>query len=192
MLKIAHRVNTIEGLKQIVPEYGVEVDIRADGDRLILNHEPFVGGEDFGEYLESYEHAFIILNIKESGIEDRVIKLMIQKGIEDYFLLDVEFPYIFQAIQKNVKKVAVRYSEAEPIEQTLVLKDKVDWVWIDTNTKFPIDEKVKEQLQGFKTCLVSPDRWGRPEDIEVYKNKIKDLDFKLDAVMVGKEYISNW
>lgn len=192
MLKIIHRVNTVAALKQIPPQYGVEVDIRADGNRLVLHHDPFLGGEDFVAYLKEYRQAFIVLNIKEVGIERRVIEMVEARGIKDYFLLDVEFPYIFQATRAGKQKIAVRYSEAEPIAQALALKDLVEWVWIDTNTKLPLDKKVVQELRGFKTCLVSPDRWGRAKDISDYKNKVKDLGFKLEAVMVGIEHVDKW
>jgi hypothetical protein len=38
---IAHRINTIEELKQIPKEYGVELDLRDFRDGLILQHDPF-------------------------------------------------------------------------------------------------------------------------------------------------------
>ena len=106
----------------------------------------------------------------------------------------MEFPYLYRATRKEEKKqISVRYSEAEPIEFALAQKGFLDWVWIDTNTVLPISQENKDLLsQNFKTCLVSPDRWGRPEDIEKYKKQITDLNFKLDAVMVGAEYVDNW
>lgn len=194
---IIHRINTIDKLQTIPPECGVEVDVRADGDRLILSHEPFHGGNDLGQYLQAYHHSFIIFNIKEAGIENRVIELAKQYEIDDYFLLDIEFPFIFKgAFGPGVpglrKRMAIRYSEAEPVEQALFLKGKCDWVWIDTNTTLPLAKKVVEQLKGFKTCLVSPDRWGRPADIVPYRRQMEKLNFQLDAVMVGWEYVSEW
>jgi len=51
---IAHRINTIEELGKIPREYGVELDLRDFGDRLILQHDPFKDGEDFEEYLKHY------------------------------------------------------------------------------------------------------------------------------------------
>lgn len=202
MVKIAHRINTISGLRNIGQEYGVEIDLRADGKRIVLNHETFLGGEDFGEYLQVYRQAFLVLNIKEAGIEKQVIEMVESRGITDYFLLDVEFPYIYRATHPAEArsatpvlppaKIAVRYSEAEPIEQALALKGLVEWAWIDTNTTLPLDKKLAENLRGFKTCLVSPDRWGRPEDISKYKQKIGELDFQLDAVMVDAQYFDRW
>ena len=192
MLKIAHGINTIKQLKNIPLEYGVEIDLRADGGRIILHHEPFAGGEDFTEYLTAYKQAFIVLNIKEAGIEERVIEIMEARGLADYFLLDVEFPYLYKATRAGFKKIAVRYSEAEPIEQALALRDRVEWVWIDTNTDLPLNKKVVEQLRGFKTCLVSPDRWGRPEDIVPYRKRMEELGFLPDAVMADLTYLKQW
>ena len=48
---IAHQINTIEELKCVPKEYGIEVDLRDYGDRLILQHDPFKDGENFEEYL---------------------------------------------------------------------------------------------------------------------------------------------
>jgi hypothetical protein len=36
---IAHRINTIKELKEIPKNYGVELDLRDFGNRLILQHE---------------------------------------------------------------------------------------------------------------------------------------------------------
>ena len=62
---------------------------------LYLNHDPGTG-EDLEKYLQHFQHRFIIFNIKEAGIEQRCLDLAAKYGInpENYFLLDVEFPYL--------------------------------------------------------------------------------------------------
>jgi hypothetical protein len=193
MIYCIHRVNKIETLKKIGPHFGVEVDIRAKGPQLIMNHDPHVDGDDFREYMKAYRHRFIILNIKEAGIEEEVIGIMKEHGIEDYFLLDVEYPFVYRATRKlGFKKIAVRYSEAEPIEFTLAHRGLVDWVWIDTNTKLPLDESAVAQLKGFSLALVSPDRWGRPQDIPAYKAEIARLGACMDIVMVEESCVGHW
>ena len=200
MVIIAHRINTIAGLKQIPEKYGVEIDLRGYGNRLLLNHDPIDNQEKYDEldeYLKHFNHAFIIFDIKEAGYEDRIIELAKKHRIEDYFLLDVEFPYLYRATRKDhFRKIAVRYSEAEPIEateaQTANGKPLLDWVWIDTNTVLPLNRDVVERLKPFRTCLVCPDRWGRKGDIRSYIEKIKGLGFKLDAVMTDKSLIEVW
>ena len=74
MISILHRVNTIENLKKSDKNCGVELDLRCFNNNIILAHEPFKNGDSFDDYLESYDHKLLVLNIKESGIEDLVIK----------------------------------------------------------------------------------------------------------------------
>lgn len=200
-----HRVNTIEGLAKVPDGTGVEIDIRGYGEKMLLNHDPVLGAEahdDLESYLQEASNKadfFFVFNMKEAGYEQRVIDLAKKYAISSdrYFLLDVEFPYLYRATRKEgVRQIAVRYSEAEPIEavEAQMTEDGplLDWVWIDTNTTLPLDAHVVERLKPFKTCLVSPDRWGRPEDIESYAAKIKELGMRLDAVMTGAEYADTW
>ena len=50
-------------------------------------------------------------------------------------------------------------------------KGLVDWVWIDTFTKLPLNQNAIKILKNFKTCLVCPDRWERQEDIALSLQK---------------------
>lgn len=200
MQLIVHRVNTTERLKSTPTNYGVEVDIRGNNGRMLLSHDPIVLDGKYDElenYLTEFRHSFIIFNIKEAGYEDRVISLAHKFGIDNYFLLDVEFPYVYQATRnKGIRKIAVRYSEAEPLElaeaQHVDGVPLIDWIWIDTNMILPLDEQIVARLKKYKTCLVCPERWGRPEDISRYKNIMKELNFTPDAVMTAENYLSEW
>ena len=200
MIKIIHRINTIKKLKKIPEKYGIEIDVRGFGDKIFLNHDPIEPGKDYdelGEYLDNFNHKFIIFNIKEAGYEKRVIQLAKERGIEDYFLLDVEFPFLYSATRnEGFRKIAVRFSEAEPIEAVLAQEKEgvplVEWVWIDTNTKLPLNKENIKILKDFKTCLVCPERWGRSEDIKEYKKKIEDMGFELTAVMTTHDHIREW
>lgn len=170
---IIHRINTIKELKQIPKEYGCEIDIRTDGSRLILNHDPFTSGDFLTDYLDEYNHGTLVLNIKESGIEDIVLEEVKKRDIKSYFLLDVEFPYLFSASERGEKNISVRFSEKEPIENVSLLKDKVDWVWVDTITKSPINEDSIKILRNFNICLVCPSRWHRTYDIKPFIADLK-------------------
>ncbi|MCK9351764.1 MAG: hypothetical protein M0P76_03165 [Candidatus Pacebacteria bacterium] len=197
---IIHRINKISEMAMVPKKYGVEIDIRGYGDKMFLNHEPIDDPKKYDEleeYLKNFKHAFIIFNLKEAGYEERVIALAKKYGIKKYFLLDVEFPYLYRATRKDrFRKIAVRYSEAEPIESVLAQyqngKPLLDWVWIDTNTNLPLSKKIKDKLKDFQTCLVCPDRWGRPEDIAVYAEKMRKMNFHLDAVMTALRYAETW
>lgn len=174
MLIVEHRKNTIGELRAVPLHHGVEIDIRSDGENLILHHDPFCKGTNFEEWLEYFNHRFIILNVKEEGIEGRIQELLDKRNIKDYFYLDLSFPFLIKIMKKGQKNIAVRFSEYESIETCLTLAGKVDWVWVDCITKFPLTEDNYMRLsEHFRICLVSPELLGRPrEEIQEIKKKI--------------------
>ena len=189
---VIHRVNKVKNLMEIPKNYGCEIDIRAQGSKLILHHDPYANGDFLDDYLDAYQHGLLVLNIKEAGIESDVLNAVRSRGIDRYFLLDVEFPYIYRASRAGERAIAIRYSEDEPIELVKNYASNVDWVWIDTNTMLPLTPKVVNQLKGLKTCLVCPERWGRPDDILAYRQKMKALNFMPTAVMTHKDLVHKW
>ena len=189
---IIHRVNKIKDLKKISSNFGVEIDIRANGSNLILNHEPFNPGDKLKNYLENYKHKTLVLNLKEAGIEKEVLSLVEKYSIKSYFLLDVEMPYMFSATKRGQKNIAVRFSEYEDINSTKYFNGKLNWVWIDTVTKLPINKTNMNILSKFKSCIVCPERWGRKQDIKIYKNKLIKLKFKPTSVMTSLKCVKEW
>ncbi len=183
---ISHRRNTVPELQSTDPKYGIEVDIRSEGERLIIHHDPCVHGGDFEEWLESYHHGTLILNVKEEGLEARLIALMQSKGITDYFFLDQSFPFLVKWSKAGERRCAVRVSEFESIETALTLAGKVDWVWVDCFTRFPLTGTDAERLKdaGFKLCLVSPELQGRDAEVEIPQMAalLKERDITADAV----------
>ncbi len=187
MHRILHRVNTKDDLLKIPKEFGVEVDIRTKGNQLIMHHDPFKDGEDFEDWLEVYQHGILILNVKEEGLEDRLIELMGKYNIDDYFFLDQSFPFLIKTAKNNEKRCAVRVSEFESIDTVITLANKVDWVWVDCFTHFPLTTDQAEKLQTelkFKLCFVSPELQGRTEieHVKEFIQGIKLLGIKGDAV----------
>jgi hypothetical protein len=189
---VIHRANKVQSLKEIPKKYGCEIDIRAQGSKLILHHDPFANGDFLDDYLDVYQHGLLVLNIKEAGIESDVLKAVRSRGINKHFLLDVEFPYIYRASRAGERAIAIRYSEDEPIELVNNYAAMVDWVWIDTNTILPLNPEIVHQLKGMSTCLVCPERWGRPGDILVYRQQMKALDFMPTAVMTHIDLVHKW
>jgi hypothetical protein len=189
---VIHRVNTIAALKLIPNHYGCEIDIRANGSQLILNHEPFQTGDLLFDYLDEYKHGLLVLNIKEAGIENSVLSEVRKRGISKMFLLDVEFPYIYRATRQGERSIAIRYSEDECIDSVKKYKSMVDWVWIDTNTQLPLNPETVTELKGIKTCLVCPERWGRPNDIITYRERMEKYLFEPTAVMTSHLYLNHW
>ena len=191
---IAHRINTIQELKKIPKEYGVELDLRDFGDRLILQHDPFIDGEDFSEYLKNYEHGTMILNIKSERIERKVLGLMQKYNIKDYFFLDSSFPMIYSLSESGEKNIALRFSEFEGIDTILNMKDKIDWIWVDCFSKLPIENENYNLLKqhGFNFCLVSPELQGQDEKLEEYKKYLKDENIIFDAICTKIDNVRRW
>ena len=189
---IIHRVNSIKKLKEIPRNYGIEIDLRTKGSKIILNHNPFKNGVEFTKFLSKYKHGTLILNIKESGIENRVLEILKKKKIYKYFFLDVEMPFICKNKKKINKNFAVRYSEYEDIETVKNFTNNVGWIWIDTFKKLPINKNNIKLLKKFKTCLVCPERWGRPKDIKKYYAKLKSLNYFPDSIMTSFKCLKKW
>jgi hypothetical protein len=189
---IAHRLNKISEIKKLSKKYGAEIDLRSSGSKIILHHDPYKKGEKLENYLSNYNHGTLILNIKESGIEKDAIKIIKKFDIKNYFLLDVEMPFICTNTKKINQNVSIRYSEYEPIETVNKFVKNIGWVWIDTFKTLPLSSRVNKTLNKFRTCLVCPERWGRPKDIVKYYIKMKKLNFFPNSIMTSKKYFKVW
>lgn len=160
---IHHRLNSTDDLIATDLKYGVEVDIRSYGSELIVHHEPFCNGVLVTDWIEHYKHGTLILNVKEEGLEKRLIELMDARGITNYFFLDQSFPFLVKWAKLGERRCALRVSEYESVETALNLAGLITWVWLDCFTRFPIDCSEYKALKhaGFKLCLVSPELQGR-------------------------------
>ena len=182
---ISHRVNTVEELRKVRSQDGVEIDIRSYGESLILAHDPYVDGENFEDWLKEYNHGTLILNVKCERIELRVLEVLKKYSVSNYFFLDSTIPMINLLVQKySERKVAIRFSEFEPIEVLAPFQGLVDWVWVDCFTKLELTKEIEEKIHemGFKICLVSPELQGRDAEIEKYRDYLKSNNITLDAV----------
>ena len=161
MLIIQHRINTTQDLSKVPPDRGVELDLREDGSRLVLQHDPCRGGEDFENYLKHYKHAFMVVNIKSEGLEELALPLLRKYAVKDYFFLDLSLPALVRCMRAKQKNIAVRFSEYESFEQCLTFKDKAKWVWVDCFHGVPYGLRDYSHLaKHFKLCIVSPELQG--------------------------------
>lgn len=190
---IIHRVNNIDKLINIPKEFGVEIDIRSQNNELILHHDPFKKGTPFLKWLSYYRHSFLILNVKEEGLEIKVLNLMKKFKIKNFFFLDQSIPFLIKTMKLPEKRCAIRISEYESIETVLNFKNKIKWVWVDCFTKLPINVKQYNTLKkaNFKLCLVSPELQGvkNKAKINIYKDKINSLKMHFDAICTKYEKI---
>lgn len=191
---IAHRINTIDELKNVPHEFGVELDLRDKMDRVIIQHDPFQEGEDFEEYLNHYHHETLILNIKSERIEFRILELIKKYNISKYFFLDSSFPMIKLLSDSGENNIALRYSEYEGLDTLVNMRGKIKWVWVDCFTKLPITKEEFGLLKdfGYSLCLVSPELQGQDEKLERYREYLKFYDIKFDAICTKVYNVSRW
>jgi len=191
---IAHRINTINDLKNTPTRYGVEIDIRDFNDRIILQHDPFVDGEDFENYLHHYKHGTMILNVKSERIEHRTLELLKKYNIKNYFFLDCSFPMIYLLSSQGEKNIALRFSELEGLDTIVNMAGKVKWIWIDCFTTLPINSENFKLLKnkGYNLCLVSPELQGQEDKIISYKSYLFKNDIHLDAICTKSFNIKKW
>ena len=186
---IAHRINTINQLKNLKNNLGVEVDIRSNEKNLIICHDPFSDYINFKDWLSFYNHGTLILNVKENGLEEELLKTMKSFKKENFFILDQSLPYLVNTINNGEKRCAVRLSEYESINTVLSFKEKLSWVWIDFFNKFPVDLEIYKILKehNFKLCIVSPELQGHTNSKCLHlKNYIKSNEMNFDAVCTKK------
>ena len=186
-----HRINSIEQLRSVPTNLGVEIDVRSDGDSLVLSHDPFMPGLVlFDDWLANYRHNGIIVNIKEEGLEERILELLTSHSVEDYFFLDQSFPFLMRTIRRGELRSAVRVSDFESAETASNLNPSPDWVWLDsfTGNWHHLSEVKNLVSKGYKTCLVSPELHGRKIDQEYgsINDVMRTLGLKLDAVCTKK------
>lgn len=185
---ILHRANELE--KAVLPTgfTGAEIDLRLYFGKLILAHDPFTNGVLFEEWLSSFTGKFIILNLKETGIEELAIEMINKFNPNlDYFCLDLPTPYLVKATERKIP-VAIRVSEIEPL--TVSKKLISNWIWLDSfSGDWSHLEEVRKSRQSIsqKICLVSPElqgRWPRShaKEFETLKEYLTDNPFDIQAI----------
>lgn len=192
---IAHRINTLNELQKLPQEYGVELDLRDSLDGSIyIQHNPFEPGEDFEEYLKKYHHGTMILNIKSERIEHKILEMIREYDVKSYFFLDSTFPMVKLLSDCGERNIAVRYSEYEGLDTLKNMAGKVDWIWVDTFTKLPLDKSTYNFIKemGYKICLVSPELQLQPEKLVIYAEQIRMEHMRFDAICTKAYNIDKW
>lgn len=187
MIKVIHRVNSLNQLNHINDDFGVEIDIHAYGDRIVVCHDALVDGIDLELWMSSCSSKFIIFNIKEEGIEEIVYDMAIQHKVNKFFLLDLSFPALIKMSRIGKSCLAVRVSEYESPRSALLLERQVEWVWLDCFCGFPLTVEEARMLNAssLKICLVSPELHGRKnfrDEIKKFQAIIRTQGLRMDAV----------
>lgn len=184
MKTIAHRINTLEDLKKVKKEDGIEIDLRGNpstGD-IYLQHDHFKTGLRFEELLDQYKYdgrtGTIILDVKEERLEYKILELLKKYDISDYFFLDCSFPMINYLVTHGEHNVAIRFSEFEGMDTVRNMAGKANWVWVDTFNKNPLTLDITKEIHdlGYKICFVSPELQGQPLFREAYLREAENFD----------------
>lgn len=158
-----HRQNNLEFS---IENYGIEIDLRYN-ENLVLNHDlleknslyPF-----FEEKIQFMKNIPIICNIKESGLEERIIELLGDNF--EYYFLDSQIPDILRLSKNGYQgKFIIRISDVESYNERLMSVVKPKYVWVDYSqfSNFDIQNYrefiygIKPKLEQVEPILVSPE-----------------------------------
>jgi hypothetical protein len=153
-----HRINTRLALESVNPMHGVEIDIRTYAGSLILAHDPFVEGELLVNWLQAWKGQPLILNVKEDALESKILELLSNYSVKDFFFLDQSYPSIRRMVRQGMTKVATRVSDFEDL--TTSLSSGSEWVWLDSfsgDWSYLPEVVPRISNNNQKTCLVSPE-----------------------------------
>jgi len=189
MIIIKHRINTIRELSLIDLNYGVEIDLRSQNLEIIMSHDPYTSDSIlFSEWIKSYRHSMLVLNIKEEGIEQQVFEIINKANIENFFCLDQSFPFIVKTLAGGENRTAFRVSDFESVN-TLEKASQIsqltpNWVWIDsfTGNWEHLADMQKIKSMGYKVCIASPELHQRNLELELeFISRLVDVS-QIDAV----------
>ena len=92
MIIIKHRVNNLKTLKKTQSKYGVEIDLRSENNKIFLSHDAFTKGVLLEDWLKNFNHKIIVLNVKEEGLEEKILGLLKKKKLIISFFMISHFP----------------------------------------------------------------------------------------------------
>lgn len=167
--------------------FGTETDIRDLNGELVISHDPptidcqYLTVADFFKIYKIWGDGLqLALNIKSDGLQRKLMQLIIDFNITNYFVFDMSIPDTIGFIKNNTK-FFTRQSEYE-IDPAFYTQ--ADGVWLDEFNGHWIDDEViqKHIKNGKKVCIVSPELHKRSYNIEWdnYKNIfLKDSEHKI-------------
>ena len=183
-LIIEHRKNTLQECVRVSPFNGAEIDLRGHNGRIVLAHDFGEVGCEFKEWLDSFKGEFLVINIKEMGIEDGVHDLLSERNLTNsYFFLDLVTPSLVLSLRKGYV-CAARVSEYECLSDAL--NTGAEWIWIDSfSGEWSHLKEIADMNLRRKVCIVSPELQGRglKENTREFEILSKDLiDGRFDAI----------
>lgn len=185
MIIIQHRVNLVAEIQAVPNNFGVEIDVRSFNGEIILQHDPLKAGDKFSDWISHFNHKLLVLNVKEEGLEDKLIYILKSYNVNSFFFLDQSFPSIYRMSQNIPQIISLRISDFEPISDSILLNP--GWIWLDShsgNWDYLIESMNRLKETKIKTCLVSPELQRRDSSQErmMLKSMIRERSWEFDAV----------
>ena len=191
---VIHKVNSTREILEVGPNYGIEFDVRNNNGEICLSHDPLVDSvevEPLEKLLKLCNDNLLIANVKESGIEEKVIST-IRNYSDNFFLLDCEMPYIINNYKTFGDYLSIRYSNLESIDTAKNFIDYIKWIWVDTYDEVDIKKLQNKLFENSKIVLVSPERWDDDIDIDEYIENLRKKDVRIDFVMTDENNAKTW
>jgi hypothetical protein len=171
--------------------FGTETDIRDYKGELVISHdiadEKCISVKEMFEIYNKYDNTLpLALNIKADGLQVKLIELLEEYKIMNYFVFDMSVPDGLQYF-KHCIKVFTRQSEYEKIPS---FYDMASGVWLDEFQRHWIDQDiVKKHVQNNKQiCIVSPDLHKREYKKEWQHYKEVEQELGIDSLMICTDY----
>lgn len=194
---IAHRQNKLIKLQNLkkLSFSGIELDLRSFSKNIIFHHDPFKKGLEFFSNYKLLGNFFLIIDIKSSGISQKVINFLRKKSAK-FLILNLSSPELLEMINKRYQKnLFLRYSFFEKINLKEKKFKKIDWIWVDFLNNYPIsltDYKYFKKNKK-KICLTSPDLAGQKKrSIKNYIFYLNKNKIKADMVCVKEKNLKIW
>lgn len=143
-----HRQNELDDYKKYNRFYpSVEVDVRSSPDGLILHHDRLNFNNKYPEAKKLKTLAEnIILNIKESGVEEELIEIF---NNSNFYFLDSQIPDILRISKlypEHSHRFILRVSDVEHFNCKLMNLINPKYIWLDytefNSESFNIDEYI--------------------------------------------------
>ena len=134
IIKYKHRANNpLDPYKY----RALEIDAKSDGNKVVLGHNHNELTCSLIEYLDNCNpNTELAINIKQSGICDKLFDTLKSYTLKSYFVFDMAFSDYLEYEGKYPEHTASRLSEFE--NNNLYKNFRSKWVWVDifTNYKF--------------------------------------------------------
>lgn len=154
--------NSISAFSEaIVNGFGIELDVRDLNQDMVIAHDlPHSKNINllFEKVLElkNIHKIALAINIKADGLQDRIITLLKQYQISNYFLFDMAVPDAISYYRKGLRNIYSRQSEYE-LEPSFY--GLCSGVWLDEfEEEWITQDVIKHHLKNQKKlCIVSPE-----------------------------------